>query len=76
MRRETGVLRTPGDWPGYFLRGDNALALANTLEVLAGALETGTLKAGDVAQFLRKQADKFREVRAADRDPPEEVELP
>lgn len=28
----TGPMRFDGDWPGFFLRGDNAFDLANTIE--------------------------------------------
>ena len=32
-RLETGVVQDRTDWPGYFIRGDNALNLAMTLEL-------------------------------------------
>jgi hypothetical protein len=32
VRVETGPIRFGDDWPGVFIRGDNALAFANVLE--------------------------------------------
>jgi len=45
-RLETGVLKPEGDWPGIFIRGDDALAYANRLRLLFAALEARA-KAGD-----------------------------
>ena len=37
MRAETGPMQIGDDWPGVFIRGDNAMAYAMQLEaVLAG----------------------------------------
>ncbi len=33
-RLETGVFQPDGDWPGIFIRGDNALAYARQLNAL------------------------------------------
>jgi len=35
QRPETGVMRFPGDWPGIFIRGDDALEMAISLEHIA-----------------------------------------
>jgi hypothetical protein len=41
MRLETGVVQCGDDWPGIFIRGDNAFALAADLRhVLAALPET------------------------------------
>lgn len=45
-RLETGVVQEPGDWPGVFIRGDDAFALScqvyQALERLGPELETDT----------------------------------
>ena len=33
-RVETGVVQFGGDWPGVFVRGDDALALAHQIDAL------------------------------------------
>jgi hypothetical protein len=33
-RPETGAMKFRGDWPGVFIRGDNALGYAMSLEVI------------------------------------------
>jgi hypothetical protein len=38
-RLETGVLKPEGDWPGIFIRGDDALSYASRLRSLFAALE-------------------------------------
>jgi hypothetical protein len=38
-RLETGILRPKGDWPGIFIRGDEALAYARHLRALFAAME-------------------------------------
>lgn len=38
-RVETGVLEINGDWPGIFIRGDNALAYAMYVNQAINALE-------------------------------------
>ena len=48
-RLETGVLKPEGDWPGIFIRGDEALAYANRLLSLFAALEARA-GAGDISQ--------------------------
>ena len=48
-RLETGVLKPEGDWPGVFIRGDDALVYARRLQFLFAAFEARA-KAGDVAE--------------------------
>lgn len=38
-RAETGPMQFGDDWPGVFIRGDNALALSINLEHIASFLE-------------------------------------
>jgi hypothetical protein len=38
-RLETGVFKPEGDWPGVFIRGDDALSYAARLRHLFAALE-------------------------------------
>lgn len=40
-RTETGVVQHSGDWPGIFIRGDNALALSVYLDNILDQIETG-----------------------------------
>lgn len=50
-RVETGVVRFNDDWPGVFIRGDNAFAYAQYLKVLLAIhreSETQTLAAGEI----------------------------
>jgi hypothetical protein len=48
-RLETGVMNPEGDWPGIFIRGDDALAYANRLRSLFAELETRA-KAGEISE--------------------------
>lgn len=41
MRAETGIMIFEGDWPGVYLRGDNALATAFWLEQVINKSESG-----------------------------------
>ena len=47
-RLETGVVQAGDDWPGVFIRGDNAFHYANLLSAIlqekAGALEKAQLE--------------------------------
>lgn len=65
MRTETGPLRpSENDWQGYFFRGDNALGLANELEMLASNLESPEpIDTKIVAGWMRRLADKLRACR-------------
>lgn len=38
-RVETGPLQFGDDWPGYFIRGDEAIALASSIEWLASGIK-------------------------------------
>ena len=42
-RIETGALKINDDWCGYFIRGDESLAIANEMEAIIYFLE-GTLR--------------------------------
>lgn len=39
-RLETGVVRVKGDWPGVFIRGDNAFELSLALRELINLAPT------------------------------------
>ena len=39
MRLETGPVQMPDDWPGVFIRGDNAVFFAGAIERIVEALE-------------------------------------
>jgi hypothetical protein len=43
MRCETGVVRFEEDWPGVFIRGDNALHYAFELQTALEGLKNGIL---------------------------------
>ena len=59
-RVETGPYRFDGDWPGYFIRGDEALALAKKLRFAADAAG----KRNDAHDFLIALASRLEECRA------------
>lgn len=54
LRIPTGVLQFGDDWPGVFIRGDEALALANRLEMCAADHALLTHTVGEFVQFLRE----------------------
>lgn len=43
MRAETGLMNFEGDWTGVFIRGDNAMAIAQNLQQQEGLMFKGTL---------------------------------
>jgi hypothetical protein len=63
-RIETGPLDLIRDWPGYFIRGDEALGEASTMRRLADAIERGdeaVIKA--VPIYLRNLASALETCR-------------
>lgn len=51
QRVETGAVQFDDDWPGLFIRGDEALAMAQVLDrVLILAAETGAPMGSDAAE--------------------------
>ena len=44
VRIETGPLKFPDDWPGVFIRGDEALGYAGELRVLLAGVEKRAAK--------------------------------
>ena len=52
-RLETGVTQAEDDWPGIFIRGDNALALACSLAVVIEASHTDTITKGNARRLLK-----------------------
>jgi hypothetical protein len=62
-RVETGVVQFGADWPGVFIRGDEALALAGVIDNLARYLPTNAIDAQAMAapqKFLRGLAEQLR----------------
>jgi hypothetical protein len=49
-RLETGILKPEGDWPGVFIRGDEALAYARRLQSLFAAFEARAKAGGDISE--------------------------
>lgn len=43
MRAETGPMQFPDDWPGVFIRGDNAAHYAMAIEAVLGAVAGGNM---------------------------------
>lgn len=41
MRPETGVMQFEDDWPGVFIRGDNAIAIALHLGAVLRCIDAG-----------------------------------
>jgi hypothetical protein len=63
-RVETGPMKLIGDWPGYFIRGDEALGMASDLRKMADAIERGdeaVIKA--VPIYLRELASALETCR-------------
>jgi hypothetical protein len=56
----TGPLKVGGDWPGYFIRGDEALDLARKARIAAELVEDGPLAVRD---FLNALADRLESCR-------------
>lgn len=52
-RVETGVIQFGDDWPGLFIRGDNALGLSLAIEAVMYG-KAGPFEQYEVEEFLRK----------------------
>lgn len=52
-RLETGVVQPEDDWPGVFIRGDNALAMAHSLAAVIEAAHTDTITKGCARRLLK-----------------------
>jgi hypothetical protein len=56
-RLETGILQPKDDWPGIFIRGDDALMYAHHLQSLFAALEarakSGAISPEDAFAWVR-----------------------
>lgn len=57
-RMESGPFQPDGDWPGYFMRGDDALATANMLRALAEKLDDPTILRA-APKFMVDLADRL-----------------
>ena len=65
MRMETGPLQLGDDWPGYFIRGDEALGEASSMKVLADAIERGDAAVIKSAPtYLRNLASNLESCRS------------
>ena len=63
-RIATGPLQLGNDWPGYFIRGDEALGKASTLKQLAAAIERGDdAVVHSAPHYLRQVAAAFETCR-------------
>lgn len=61
-RLETGVVQEGDDWPGVFIRGDNAMAYAMSLDAFLSGRDTwGTERAmcENLAKLLRSAHVRF-----------------
>ena len=71
-RVETGVVQFGDDWPGVFIRGDNAAALAMSLEQALLLLEMSALDPIDNVQLIGlKELLRESDVRNHEQIPPE-----
>jgi folate-dependent phosphoribosylglycinamide formyltransferase PurN len=62
VRAETGVMQFDGDWPGIFVRGDEAMARSTSLREIAKRLRDKDRKETDVviiAGYLERLAEFF-----------------
>lgn len=62
-RVETGPVQFGDDWPGLFVRGDNALYYAHLLSGIIGRLEKSESLEGYDLLALRMIRDELKEVR-------------
>ena len=51
-RINTGPLQFPGDWPGFFIRGDDALGRADLGEALVRAYREGKADGERLCRFI------------------------
>lgn len=51
-RIETGVVQFDGDWPGVFIRGDEALAMASLIELYLAEQSGGMLSDAPMKNLL------------------------
>jgi hypothetical protein len=69
-RLETGVFQPEGDWPGVFIRGDNALSYAHQLKaaylMAEKRAESGAMDGSEamIWSSLKTLADLFESCRA------------
>jgi hypothetical protein len=73
MRPATGAVQIGDDWPGIFIRGDEALAYASKLKFLISTLEARVhqLSEAEVAAWARVQelADLLESCRVTRPEP-------
>lgn len=62
QRLETGIVQVGNDWPGMFIRGDDALGMASMFNMMADCIERGD-NVAVIAGWLRREAEKLRAVR-------------
>ena len=71
-RAETGVMQFEKDWPGVFIRGDEALSYANQLQILLDGLESrarlGNISEQEIGAWekLKGFVELLESCRAAD----------
>lgn len=54
-------------WPGIFIPGDEALALASDFRSLATALENRSMDTPTIADFLRRKADALADCHVSNK---------
>lgn len=59
-RQDTGPLKIGQDWPGYFMRGDEAIGTATVLRAISDKLENPAMRQY-AAKFLRTLAAQLDE---------------
>jgi len=64
QRQDTGPIQFGDDWPGMFIRGDEALAYALDIEEAAEQIEQGDQASRLDAQRLRAFAQVLRQCEA------------
>lgn len=65
-RQESGPLKIGDDWPGYFMRGDDALSTAATLRMIADSLDKPEVREA-AKSHLRLLAETFEDCRVANK---------
>ena len=59
-RPETGAMQFAGDWPGLFIRGDNAQGYLDAIEAILRTLEQGSVPPMHQISELRALRDDLR----------------
>lgn len=73
-RVESGVVQFGEDWPGYFMRGDDAMGLVLVIEMISKAGAQDPIALGQLEQYGQALRGVYPGIRDAERQPaPEKI---